>query len=302
MGGSAVNSFAPIDPNLIDAFPKVHDGYPDHLAVEDTRDNLMAAAGDTSRDFPPSLWIEPEHWEDKARDNDKYQTWPMNFIDRYTNQSPTHECTCHSLTRCAEGARNRQIGVCFPEGPKKNFRYPESGEFGSVWLSALSIYAEANPRQRGGANVRRVMEIACRRGFIPDKTQPRDYGFEHTLIGTAGKGNSNQSSGAWVSVERFPAGWEKTAASFMPLEVIFPESWEQAVCLVLNGLFVGVGRNGHAIPWGQWNPQEKVMAYPDSYDLTRYDSLRTVRKAWQGSFAIATMTAPDDWLEPARAA
>jgi hypothetical protein len=81
--------------------------------------------------------------------------------------------------------------------------------------------------------------------------------------------------------------------------VIFPESWEQAVCLVLHGMFVGVGRSGHAIPWGQWMPDRQVMAYPDSYDVTRYDSLRVVQSAWRGAFAIATMTTPDDWLKPA---
>lgn len=294
-----MSSFDPVNPTLVDVFPDEHDGYPDHLAAEDTRDNLMAAAGEASRDFPDALWIEPKDWPDKARDNDKYKTWPMNFVDRYTNQDPTHECTCHSLTRCMEGARNRQRGISFPDGPKKNHRYTESAESGSVWISPLSVYNEANPRQWGGANVRQVMEIACRRGALPDKIQPRDYGFKHALQGTTGRGNNNQSTGPWAAVKDMPQGWQETADWFKPLEVIFPESWEQAVCLVLHGMLVGVGRNGHAIPWGMWNPSEQVMAYPDSYDVTRYDSLRTVKSAWQGSFAIATMTAPDDWFKPA---
>ena len=297
-----MNSFAAIDPKLIDVVLPEHDGYPDELAAEDTRDNLMCAAGETSRAFPDSLWIEPEDWADKASENDKHHTWPMNYVDRYTNQDPTHECTCHSLTRCMEGARNRQLGIIFPEGPKKNYRYDESQEYGSVWLSPLSIYSEANPNIRGGANVRQVMEIAVRRGALPDKIQPRDYGFEHTLIGTQGRGNSNQSRGDWVKLSRFPDGWEKTAALFKPQEVIFPESWEQAVCLVLHGMLVGVGRSGHAIPWGQLifdGKNLKSAAYPDSYDLTRYDSLRTIKSAWRGSFAIASMTAPDNWETPA---
>lgn len=294
-----MNSFSEIDPALIDVVLPEHDGYPDELAAEDTPDALRACCGEASREFPQALWIEPKDWADKARDNDKYHTWPVNYVDRYTNQNPTHECTTHSLRCNAEGARNRQRGVNYPDGPKKNFRYAESGEFGSVWLSPLSVYAEANPRQWGGANVRQVMEIACRRGMLPEKIQPREYGFKHQLQGTTGQGNNNQSSGDWVSVARFPDGWQETAKWFKPLEVIFPSSWEQAVCLVLNGLFVSVGRNGHAIPWGQWLPDRQVMAYPDSYDVTRYDSLSTVKSAWGGSFAIATMTAPDDWLKPA---
>jgi hypothetical protein len=88
-----LNSFAPINPKLLDVFPKVHDGYPEHLAAEDTRDALFAAAGDAARDFPDELWIEPEDWADKARDNDKYKTWGINYLDRYTHQGNSHECT-----------------------------------------------------------------------------------------------------------------------------------------------------------------------------------------------------------------
>jgi hypothetical protein len=181
----------------------------------------------------------------------------------------------------------------------KGHRYRESGEFGSVWLSPLSIYAEANPRQWGGANVRRVLEIAARRGMLPETIQPRDYGFRHAIQGTTGAGGVNQSRGAWLPLSRFPDGWEETARWFRPLEVIFPESYEQAVCLVLHGMVVSVGRNGHAVPWARWNARERAMAYPDSYDIIRYDSERTARMAWQGSFAIATMTIPDDWSRPA---
>lgn len=296
-----MNSFnQPIDPALVDVvLPVDEQGYPDSLAAQDTPDALRMACGAASREFPKSMWIEPKDWADKARDNDKYHTWPMNYIDRYTNQNPTHECTCHSLRTNVEGARNRQRGVNYPDGPKKGYRYAESAEAGSVWLSPLSVYAEANPGQWGGANVRQVMEIACRRGMLPEKIQPRDYGFKHTLVGTTGQGNSNQSHGSWVAVRNFPEGWQETAKWFRPLEVIFPGSWEEAVCLVLNGLFVSVGRNGHAIPWGQWLPDQQVMAYPDSYDVTRYDSLRTVKSAWQGAFAVASVTAPDDWSKPA---
>jgi len=298
-----VNSFAPIDPALVDVpspqianSPDGFSGYIDDGG--DTIDALKDCCGGASRDFPQALWIEPKDWAEKARENDENKTWPMNFIDRYTNQNPTHECTCHSLTRAAEGARNRQRGIIFPEGPVKDFRYPESAEFDSVWLAPNSIYAEANPRQWGGANVRQVLEIACRRGFLPETIQPRDYGFKHAIPGTTGKGGKNQARGPWLPVSIFPEGWQDTGKWFRPDEVIFPESWEQAVCLVLQGMFVCVGRSGHAIPWGQWNHAEGVMAYPDSYDVTRYDSVRTVKSAWQGSFAIASMTVPDDWKHP----
>lgn len=296
-----------IDPSLIDVVLPLDDqGYPDDLAAGDREPGVLwDCCGSASRKMPDALRIPQREWASRAAENDRNHTWPMNYIDRYTNQQPTHECTCHSLTRGFEGARNRQRGVIFADGPKKEFRYPESATSGSVWVSPESIYAQVNPKtmrnpyQRGGASVRQVMEVACNTGLLPDKVQPREYGFKHTLHGTAGQGNMNQSHGPYISVRDFPEGWQETSKHFRPLEVIFPESWEDAVSLVLNGLFVCVGRDGHAIPWGRWDAEQQVMAYPDSYNVTRYDSLRTVRRAWQGSFAIATVTAPDDWMNPA---
>ena len=288
-----------IDPRLIDVFPiNGHDGYPASLAIEDTPDALRDACGSASREFPAALWIEPRDWVAKARENDAAGSWGLNYVDRFTNQDPTHECTCHSLRVNVEAARNRARGVNYG-GPRKDYRYTESRDFGSVWLSPLSVYAEANPRQWGGANVRAVLEIACRRGMLPETVQPYDYQFRHALHGTTGRGGFNQSRGPWTPVSRFPAGWEETARHFRPLEVIFPESYEQAVCLVLHGMVVSVGRNGHAVPWARWMPDQRLMAYPDSYDIVRYDSERTARSAWDGSFTVASVTLPDDWSRPA---
>jgi hypothetical protein len=292
-----------IDPRLIDVFPLEHDGYPDHLAAEDTADVLRDVCGDTARDFPASLWIEPRDWEAKARENDAAGTWAMNYLDRFTHQGAgngrrgTHECTTHSLRANMEAARNRARGVIYG-GPTLG-RLPASALYGSVWLSPLSVYSEANPDRWGGANVRQVLEIAVRRGMLPDRTQPADYGFRHTLTGTSGKGNENQSGGDWISLEEFPEGWEETARKFRPLEVIFPASYEQAVCLILHGGVVSVGRNRHAVPWARYMGGQGLLAYPDSYDIVRYDSERTARSAWRGSFCVWSMTSPDDWSRPA---
>lgn len=294
-----MNSFDPIPEHLIDVVLPEHDGYPDELKAGDTRDVLWDCCGSASREFPKEWWIEPKDWNDAARDNDVNKTWGMNYLDRFTNQTPTDECTTHSESRAFEACWNLQRGVIFPDGPKKDYRYPESAEYGSLWVAPLSIYAEANPRQKGGAGVRQVLEIACRRGFLPEKIQPREYNFKHTLHGTTGKGGINQSRGPWVPLSQFPEGWKETAKHFKPLEIIFPESWEQAVCIVLHKRLVCVGRNGHAVPWGMWNAAEQAMAYADSYDLVRYDSKRTVQSAWQGSFAIVSVTTPDDWTKPA---
>jgi hypothetical protein len=291
-----MNSFEPIAPHLIDQVFPEHDGYPDDLAAEDSFDSIWDAAGDAAREFPEALWIEPRDWADAARENDKHNTWPINYIDRFTNQSPTHECTCHALRAVAECAWNRQSG--FQVGPPVvNQRLPISAESRSVWFSCLSIYAEANPRQRGGASTRGVMEIARRRGFLPDTIQPKDWGFRHTLTGTAGRGGINQSRGAWVPFSRFPTGHENTSVHFRPREVIIPRIWEQTVCLLLHGRAVGHGRSGHAVPLVQWNPTSNVAAYLDSYDVIRYDSIRNLRAGLVSAYSIVSMTMPDDWAD-----
>lgn len=300
-----MDSFAPVDPAVVDFVLPVKDqGYPAHLAAGDTRDVLMdvcRGAGAKPRDFPKELWIEPNKWHEKAKENDENHTWPMNFVDRYTNQAPGHSCTTESLSRGFEGARNRQLGLKFNDGPKAGYRYDHSKN-GVVWVSVMSVYAEANPGQWGGASIQSPMEIAARRGFLPDKIQPAEYGFKHMLQGTAGRGNNNQSTGPWTKVSGFPSGWEETAKWFRIDQVIFPESWEQAVCLVLHQRLNHVGRSGHAIPWAQarFKGTEFIgMDYPDSYDVTRHDSISTVKRAWSGSFAIDTVTVPDDWSKPA---
>lgn len=294
---------ASVEPDLVDVVFDQHDGYPEHFEAEDTRDALMDCCGSATRSFPSEYWIEPKDWAAKARENDENKTWGTNYVDTFTNQPPTHECTSHSLTRIFCGARNRQIGMKYPDGPKKDFRYAESGEVGSVFISPLSVYAEANPSQWGGASIRSVLEIACRRGFLPDKIQPRDYGFKHVLHGTAGKGNSNQSSGPFLRVSQFPDGWEETAKLFKPEEVVFPEAFEQTVCCLLHGVLIGVGRSGHAVPWSHlvFNGNNlEGAAYIDSYNIMRFDSVRVMKSAWRGCFGILTTSPPDDWMNPAK--
>lgn len=285
-----------IDPRLIDVFPSQHDGYPSELAAMDTPAAMRESFGDAARDFPNSLWVEPRDWADVAAENDRLGLWPENYRIRRTNQSPTHECTCHALVQCMEIAWNRQQRLKLSGG--EDFRSVQ-GHGMPVYFSALSIYAEANPRIRGGANLQTVIGIAVRRGFIPDKIQPQTgYRFQHSLTGTNGRGNAQQSAGDWVATKNFPSGWEQTARHFRPIEVINPESYEQIVSLVLNGICVAVGRSGHSIPYVRWHPGEKAMEYSDSYDVARYDSLATVKRAVGGAYAIVSTTVPDDWRKP----
>lgn len=302
-----IDSFAPLNPALVDApspeiihSPDGHSGYPENVAAEDNADAMREACGATSREFPQSMWIEPRDWKDKAAENDKYKTWGVNYLDRFTHQGNSHECTSHALRAVAEAARNRQRGIIFPDGPQKDRRYEESQQ-GSVWLSPLSIYSEANPGQWGGAGCVQVLNIACRRGFLPEKVQPREYGFKHTLVGSAGgTAAMNQSVGSWVRLSNFPENWEDTAKWLMPEETIVVTEWEKAVCLLLHGCVLEYGRSGHAIPPAIWNVNESAAGYVDSYNRILYDSLGTFKSACRsGVFTIVSMRAPDDWLKPA---
>lgn len=294
-----IDSFAPIDPALIDVPIEEESGYSEALAAADTPEALREACGDTLREFPDALWIPANERKDRARQNDENKTWGANYVDRFTNQSPTHECTCHALRTSMEAARNRQRGIIFPDGPVKGRRYAESAR-GAVFLSPLSVYAIANRRRWGGAGCIQTLNIACKNGMLPDKIQPFEYDFEHTLHGTSGKGNSNQSSGPWLLEEDFPEGWKDTARWFKPLEIIVTTDWEQGQCLLLHGGVLGYGRDGHAVPPFGWNAASDAYPYGDSYDRVLYDSAATFRRACRsGVYCVWSMTTPDDWMKPA---
>jgi hypothetical protein len=302
-----------IDPKLIDVtLPLDEQGYPEHLAAEDTPDvlrDVCMAAGMTVVPFPEHFRIPRRNWLEVQKLGEKNRTRPIDFLDRHTNQTPTHECTCHAAGKGFEAARNRQRRIAC--GPPVAGQMP-TVESASVWLSKLSVYAEANPRERGGANVRQVLEISGRRGWLPDLKQPRDWGFRHAMQGTAGKGGACQSNGpfpGWSRSDfiRKPAGWvdgnwQDTAKHFRPLEVVFPRDFEEAVCLELGGpeaMGIGLvtGGRGHSIWYGFVDVENEVFGYPDSYDVIRYDSFRSWRSG--GIYGIVSTTTPDDWDKPA---
>lgn len=302
----------PITNAMVDVVLNHDSGYPDELARLDSPEAMCAAFGDTNREFPDSLWIEPRDRKAKAEENDRLGLWAADYIDRYTNQGggnggySTHECTTHALRAVAEACWNRQRRISLG-GPKVGERLPISEESASVWFSCLSIYAEANPREWGGANCQQVCRIACERGFLPDHTQPKNYGFKHTLQGTCGAGGVNQSRGnfpGWSgSTFRNPpstwedSDWRETAKHFKPLECVYPRNTDEFQCLLLHGYAIGIGRSGHSVPIVGMKYEGSRVYYPyfDSYDRLLYDS----RAYYSGAYSILTMTAPDDWSKPA---
>lgn len=272
------------DDNDLDHTPEHTTGYAEDAPQVDTSDNL---AGLGTREFPDHLWIDPKDWKDKARENDKYGLWPEDYINRQTNQTPTHECTTHALLQNMEIAWNRQ----------------REGQGMPFYASALSVYAEANPRQWGGSSMQKTLGIAMRRGMLPehngpDGTNQREL-YKHTL--NLSSGRDDEQGGPWVRLSNFPDGWNDTSRHFKPLEVINIRTWEQSVCVILNGICDSVGRRGHAIPYVKivWRDGRLYARYSDSYRVFRYDSVSNIRAGVGGSYGIVTTTTPDDWSRPA---
>ena len=259
--------------NLVDYSPTVITGYREAFAAID-------ADAMYGKEFPDDLWIEPSDWKDWARENDRYEfSWPDDWRIRLTHQGRSHECTSHATIQNAEIAYNRQA---------------LTKEFG-VRLSALSLYAEANPNQWGGSYMQRVLGIAMERGVLPEDTPEQVKKFPHTLQLTSGRDRP------WVPVSRFPSGWRKTAKHFRPTEIINIREWEQHICLILRGFAVSNGRAGHAIPHTKivWRGNKLYSMYADSYNIHRYDSLSYIKRGVSGAFAITSMAVPDvSWENP----
>jgi hypothetical protein len=193
-----------------------------------------------------------------------------------------HNCTCHCLRCCAETTYNRQHA-----GLKK------------IALSQIGIYAIANPGKWGGANVQQVLRIAMERGFIPEPVWGQEAIFKHTLHGTCGRGNADNTHGEWVTERSHPqyfSGAAETRNLFKPTETINPRSREEMACLILHGRAIGVGRRGHSIPYTflVWEPGQKseqpTFGYDDSYDVQRYDSWSGAQASVDGCYCIWNMT------------
>lgn len=281
-----------IDPKLLDVVLTTPSGYPRELAAADTTENMRGMEG--VRDFPSSYWIEPKDWKDRARQNDENKTWPDDFANRFTKQGNSHECTTHSLIQQLEIAINRAAGT-------KDY---------ATWLAPLSVYIEANPSKWGGANIQTVLRIAIERGVLPSHNGPQGIGsqknkFKVTLNESAGHNEAEFAGGPWVSLSKLPAGWENTARHFAPIECINCDSREEMISLILHGIAVGVGRNGHAVPITKavWQANEEMPngMYRDSYNRVLYDSWSTLKKGVGGSHGIVTVKVPDDWNAPAGA-
>lgn len=297
----------PLDPDTIDVTLPEHDGYPPEAEEQDTDEAVFAAFGDAGREFPDSFNVPEDEWEERIEEMWAKKLWPINYLDRYSHQGNSDECTCHSLAYACEMVWNRQRRYPHGDGPEANVRLDSSALGSSVWFSPISVYAQANPRQWGGANIQTVIGIAIDRGILPSTIQPKDYQFKHTMVTTCGgHSGTNQEDGSWPGwsssdFRRHPdewpdRQWRETAINFRPLECVNPRSTSQVVSLLLNGCPVGVGRSGHAVTYAciKRDRGRLYYGYPDSYNVTRWDS----RAAYSGSWSIVSFTSPDDWDNP----
>lgn len=293
-------NFVPDKDDVDFVLPPEEQGYPEELArVDREPDMLFSAGGAASTTLPDKWYVEDNEVEDLCAENDKRKTWPINRRSRFTNQSPTNECAGHSGTAGFEIARNADLGIIYPEGPKVNHTYEESKTSGDVFFSCMYPYNRAAPR-RTGSYLKDILRFQVEEGLLPDKIQPAEYGFKHTLTGTMGGGNSNQSNGAWVPYGSMPDGWRETAKWFKPKEIVYPSDWRVGLSVVLRGRAVCVGRNGHAIPYSIYSLKNRMMGYIDSYNVVRWDSERLWKSCIAaGSYSIITTTQPVDRMKPA---
>lgn len=297
-----------IPKELIDVVLPFESGYTEDNARADTPAAIRAAMGSALTAVPQSWYVRPQDVRERAAENDRLGIWAENRWDRFTNQSPTHECIFHALVAVMEACRAKQLSSSFP-ALEVDKRLPASERFNIVWLSVVSGYAEANPGQWGGSSLRDAISIAVERGLLPDVIQPREYGFKHTMWGTAGKGTLNQSTGPWPgwsggTFKQHPKGWanenwRETARWFRAVEAVTCSSEEEYDSVLINGGAWGIARNGHSVPVGRivFDDGRKLYRYKDSYNVYRYDS----RPYMSGAYSILSMTAPDDWTKPAGA-
>jgi hypothetical protein len=291
------------NPNDVDVrLPPDEQGYPEALAVQDRDPGvLFQAGGEASLTSLPDGWyVEDNEVEDLCAENDTRHTWGFNRRSRFTNQHPTHECTNHSEVDDFEIARNADLGIIYHDGPKVDFTYEESKTSGDVFFSCMWPYLLANPNIRGGAMIRDILKYTMQYGHLPDRIQPYDYKFKHTLTGTMGQGNSNQSSGPWVKFKDLPPGWQETAKWFKPKEIVYPDDWRVGRSIVLRGRGVSVGRNGHAVTYSGYSFRTRMMRYTDHYNVVRWDSERLWKSCIaSGSYSIISTTHTADRLKPA---
>ncbi len=112
-----------IPKELIDVVLDDETGYPEELSRQDTPDVLRCAAADagvTVVPLPSHFAIPRKDWLEVQKLGEKNRTRPIDFLDRFTNQSPTHECTSHGGQAVFTMARNRQRRiVCGPPVPAR---------------------------------------------------------------------------------------------------------------------------------------------------------------------------------------
>lgn len=235
--------------------------------------------------MPDSLKIDLSSSSVRARAQklDELGMWAMDYSNRFTNQSPTHECTCHALIQNLEIAWNRMYEL-----------RPKSER--SVFFSPMYSYRVVHGSNwRGGDSMQRTMRGAMTTGAVPEHAgrggvNDQKNRFKFTVAGTYGKGNEFNSSGDWMT--SIPSECDQWNDYFRIKTVINIQSVEEAVMLLLQGYSDGGGRNGHAIPHAAirfdstYDYRRAEYPYIDSYDVIRIDSYKTFRSAVSGMYCV----------------
>ncbi len=218
--------------------------------------------------------IAESQWKDLAASIEKEGgiEW---LVTRIFNQGPEGSCVSDATSQCNEVVQCKQFG------PDK-----------VVHLSAISLYKRIGSSPNSGSSCDDALDEMSKTGILPLNDTANVARFKHTMPNTG-------------FYEKFPAGWESTAANFRSLEWFICESRAELISALFNGHPVVVGRAGHSIcytkpvyldgslyvayvnSWGEWGDGLGRFSYGFGYD-----SERMISQSSDWAFALRSVTTP----------
>lgn len=160
------------------------------------------------------------------------------LVTRIYDQLRTSSCTCNAILQGHELTQAEQFGM---------------DEV--VHMAAMSLYRQITNRD-AGSNIGRAMETLAKVGALPLSNEANKARFEHTM-----------ENAVWS--ERFPKGWEKTAAKFRAHEYYIVKTVEGFRSALCNGDPCIGGRDGHAVCYDDLllDKGKFIYVYANSWNL-----------------------------------
>lgn len=218
--------------------------------------------------------IPEDQWKMCIEQMDAEASGAEQLVTRIYNQQSEGSCVANACSQAHEICQAKQYG-------KSNV----------VHLSAMSLYKRIGSSPGSGAMVSDGLQEMADRGVLPlnDDANKAKFG-EHVMPNTG-----------WSN--RYPSGWESTAAKFKASEWFICRSVGELMTALLNRHPVVVGRAGHSIcytrpayrngnlgvvyvnSWGGWG--FGAGDHPAGFG---FDSMGYVRSSSGWAFALRSVT------------